>query len=135
MEPFEPGEMLRIPLDSVILMLRGILTDEAVTNVLQDCLEPPSIKTIDRSFQSLHKNHFITTPDDFCEITTLGRFVSELGIDLALGSLIGLGVQFGVAAEAIQMAGILSFPQAPWIMSNPLVHEAKSFNGTYKALS
>jgi len=132
MEPFEPGEMLRIPLDSVILMLRGILTDEAVTNVLQDCLEPPSIKTIDQSFQSLHKNHFITAPGDFCEITTLGRFVSELGIDLALGSLIGLGVQYGVAAEAIQMAGILSFPQSPWIMSNPLIHEAKSFNETVK---
>jgi ABC-type dipeptide/oligopeptide/nickel transport system permease subunit len=47
----------------------------------------------------------------------------------AVGSLIGLGIQFGVAAEAIQMAAILSFPKTPWVMSNPLIHEAKDYNG------
>jgi hypothetical protein len=47
----------------------------------------------------------------------------------AVGSLIGLGIQFGVAAEAIQMAAILSFPKTPWIMSNPLIHESKEYNG------
>jgi HrpA-like RNA helicase len=129
MEAFEPGEMLRIPLDSVILMLKEMLSEEEVTAVLLDCLEPPNIATIERSFASLFRSHFITTPDDSCKITTLGKFVSALGIDLTLGSLIGLGIQFGVAAEAIQMAAILSFPKTPWIMSNPLIHEAKEYNG------
>lgn len=82
MEAFEPGEMLRTPLDSVILMLKEMLSDEDVTAVLLDCLEPPDIATIDRSFQSLFSSHFIDTPDDSCEITTLGKFVSALGIDL-----------------------------------------------------
>jgi HrpA-like RNA helicase len=82
MEAFEPGEMLRIPLDSVILMLKEMLSDEDVTAVLLDCLEPPDIATIDRSFKSLFSSHFIDTPDDSCEITTLGKFVSALGIDL-----------------------------------------------------
>jgi hypothetical protein len=82
MEAFEPGEMLRIPLDSVILMLKEMLSDENVTAVLLDCLEPPDIATIDRSFQSLFTSRFIDTPDDSCEITTLGKFVSALGIDL-----------------------------------------------------
>lgn len=131
MDAFEPGEMLRIPLDSVILMLKGMLTDEQVTAVLLDCLEPPNIATIGRSFESLYKSNFISTPDDDCDITTLGTFVSNLGIDLALGSLIGLGIQFGAAAEAIQMAAILSFPKTPWVMSNPLVHDPKSFNGKF----
>jgi hypothetical protein len=58
----------------------------------------------------------------------VGLFVSRLGIDLTLGAMIGLGIQFGVAAEAIQMAGVLTFPQTPWIMSNPMTHDAKAFN-------
>jgi hypothetical protein len=57
--------------------------------------------------------------------------VSTLGIDLALGSLIGLGIQFGVGAEAIQMAGILSFPKGPWIQSNPLIHATDDFNSKF----
>ena len=129
MDAFEPGEMLRIPLDSVILMLKEMLSDEEVTEVLLSCLEPPNIATIDRSFKSLFQSHFITSPDNACKITTLGSFVSALGIDLALGSLIGLGIQFGVGAEAIQMASILSFPKTPFIMSNPLIHEPEDYNG------
>lgn len=131
MGDFEPGEMSRIPLDNVILMLRGMLADEPVTEVLLDALEPPNISTIDRSFASLHRNHFISSPDDKCEITMLGAFVSALGIDLALGSLIGLGIQLGVAAEAVQLSAVLTFPKTPWIMSNPLVHEPQEYNGAF----
>jgi HrpA-like RNA helicase len=129
MAEFEPGEMLRIPLDSVILMLKEMLKEEEIRDVLQDCIEPPNTSTIERSFESLFRSHFITAASGDCEITQLGSFVSALGVDLALGSLVGLGIQFGVAAEAIQLAGILSFPMPPWVMSNPLVHDAKSFNG------
>ena len=53
-----------------------------------------------------------------------------MGIDLALGSIIGLGIQMGVAAEAIQLAAVLSFPKTPWSMTNPLIHEPDQFNGT-----
>jgi HrpA-like RNA helicase len=118
MDAFEPGEILRIPLDSVILMLKEMLSDESVVEVLLHCLEPPNTKTIDRSFESLYRSHFISSPDDSCNVTTLGAFVSALGIDLALGSLIGLGIQFGVGKEAIMLAAVLSFPKSPWIMSS-----------------
>lgn len=129
MDEFEPGEISRIPLDNVILMLKGMLVDDNVTDVLLNTLEPPNVSTIDRSFQSLFQSHFITAPSDECQITTLGNFVSSLGIDLALGSLIGLGIQFGVGPEAVMMAGVLSFPKSPWIMSSPLIHEPKEYNG------
>lgn len=129
MQEFEPGEISRIPLDNVILMLKDMLVGDNVSEVLLDTLEPPNTSTIDRSFQSLFQSHFITAPSDECEITTLGNFVSSLGIDLALGSLIGLGIQFGVGPEAVNMAGVLSFPKTPWIMSNPLIHEHNDYNG------
>lgn len=52
MMQFEPGEMVRIPLDSVILTLKEMMADdEIVTNVLYDCIEPPNMNTIDRSFK------------------------------------------------------------------------------------
>ena len=127
MAPFEAGEMVRIPLDSVILSLRDMLKEE-VTPVLLSCLEPPDISNIDRSFKSLHKANFIDVPGDDCEITSLGALVVALGIDLTLGALVGLGIQFGVGAEAIEMAAILSFPKTPWAISNPLYHETDEFN-------
>lgn len=46
MKEFESGEMLRMPLDSVILSLKEILA-EATTQALLDCLEPPDLSTIE----------------------------------------------------------------------------------------
>jgi hypothetical protein len=55
--------------------------------------------------------------------------VSALGIDLTVGALIGLGIQFGVGPEAIELAAVLSFPKTPYLMSNPLIHKPAQFNG------
>jgi len=127
MQPFDQGELVRTPLDSTILNLRGML-NEAVTPILLDCLEPPDISNIDRSFQSLHASNFISDPTDEGEITSLGSLVVALGIDLTLGAFVGLGIQFGVAAEAIQLAAILSFPKTPWAISSPMYHDTQTFN-------
>eukprot|EP00536_Pseudo-nitzschia_multiseries_P013275 jgi/Psemu1/290763/fgenesh1_pg.555_\ len=127
MEEFEPGEMVRIPLDSVILMLKQIVHEE-VKPVFMDCLEPPSLDTIDRSFQSLHHWNFITGPDDKADITALGSFVSALGVDLSLGSFVGLGIQFGVAAEAIEMAAMMSLPKTPFQITSPMWLSPGKFN-------
>lgn len=55
--------------------------------------------------------------------------IFEFGrIDLRLGALIGLGIQFGVAPEAIELAAILSFPKSPWAISSPMYHDANTFN-------
>jgi HrpA-like RNA helicase len=131
MRAFEVGEILRMPLDSVILDLKVMLPDESVTDVLLECIEPPNIQTIDRSFASLHQKHFLTSPDSEGGITRLGSFVASLGVELSFGSLIGLGIQFGVGAEAIQMAATLSIPKSPWSMASPLIHDSFQFNGRY----
>jgi superfamily II DNA/RNA helicase len=125
--PFEAGEILRSPLDSVILSLRDML-NEPVTKILLECLEAPDITTIERSFQSLHASNFISRPDDEGEITSLGELVVALGIDLKLGALVGLGIQFGIPAESIELAGILSFPKEPWAISSPMYHDSATFN-------
>jgi hypothetical protein len=127
MEEFDPGEIRRVPLDSIILMLKQMLHEEVIP-VLQQCIEPPQMETIDRSFQSLHRSSFLVEANDQADITALGSFVSSLGIDLTLGSLVGLGIQFGVAAEAIEMAAIMSFPKTPFQMTSPMFHDPATFN-------
>jgi len=127
MDPYESGEMVRIPLDQVILSLRDMM-NEAVTPILLDCLEPPDVTNIERSFESLHTSNFITDASDQGEITSLGGLVVALGIDLALGALVGLGIQFGVPAEAIELAAILSMPKTPWKISSPMYHSTDQFN-------
>lgn len=127
MEEFEPGEMVRIPLDSIILMLKQILHEE-IKPVFLDCLEPPALDTIDRSFQSLYYWNFITEASDKANITPLGSFVSALGIDLSLGSFIGIGIQFGVAAEAIEMAAMMSLHKTPFQITSPMWLTPGKFN-------
>jgi hypothetical protein len=127
---FEAGEILRTPLDSVILMLKEMLGDENATDVLSSCIEPPDTTAIEASYKSLFELHFITEPSDKGAISELGLFACALGVDLALCSLLGLAIQFGVGAEAVQMVAVLSFPKTPWVMSNPLIHGPSSFNST-----
>lgn len=90
MKQFESGEMLRMPLDSVILMLKEILHEET-TPALLNCLEPSDFTMIERSCESLFRSNFISEPTAAGAITVLGAFVSALGVDLALGALMGLG--------------------------------------------
>ena len=40
----------------------------------------------------------------------------------------GLGIQFGVVAECIELAAILSFPKTPWAISSPMYHDTDTFN-------
>eukprot|EP00980_Cylindrotheca_fusiformis_P013993 scaffold3651_cov104-Cylindrotheca_fusiformis.AAC.1 len=127
MEEFDQGEIRRVPLDSVILMLKEMLHEEVIP-VLEHCIEPPELDNIDRSFQSLHRWNFIESPDDQAEVTFLGSFVSALGIDLSLGLIIGLGIQFGVAAEAIEMAAVMSFPKTPFQITSQMFHDPATFN-------
>lgn len=54
MAPFDSAEIVRQPLDALILRLRTMLGAEtAVVPVLQDVIEPPSIENIDSSFRSV----------------------------------------------------------------------------------
>jgi Helicase conserved C-terminal domain len=127
-EAFEAGEMVRIPLDTVILSLKDMLPDYRISEVLMECLEPPDVKTIERSFENLYRWHFISSPDEDSQITDIGSFSLALGVDIMLGCLVGLGIRMGVGAEVIQLAAVLTFPKPVWSIGSPLVHSALQLN-------
>jgi len=126
---FEEGEILRSPLDSVILNLRTIVNDESISELLRACIEPPDTVNIDNSFASLYNRKFITEASDNFGITSLGGLVIALGIDLTIGAMVGFGLRLGLLEETIEIASILSFPKSPWLLPNALLQEPKMYNG------
>jgi len=80
MREFDKGEILRTPLDNVILDLKEIMNDEEVIPILEDLIEPPSTANIASSFTQLHKNGLLTNPGDESKLTKMGSFVCSLGL-------------------------------------------------------
>jgi len=113
----------RVPLDSVILALKDMLgPNELVAPILQQVIEPPDTSDIHRSFESLHDSTFIESPNDQGKLTSMGRFVTAIGLDLDIGRFVGLGCQFGLTNECVAIAAMLQQPKSPWRIANPLIH-------------
>ena len=131
---FEEGEILRSPLDSVILDLKTISPDASVSQSLRDCIETPDIQNIESSYVSLHKKGFATTACETFDITPLGHLVMSLGIDLTIGAMVGFGIQLGLLRETIELAAILSFPKSPWLIPNAFLQTPRVYNGENKEI-
>jgi len=99
-----------------------------------ECIERPDIVNIENSFKNLHKRNFITEASDEFAITSLGELVVALGIDLSIGALVGFGIRLGLLGETIELAAILSFPQSPWLIPNPMLQDPEVYNGTFLLL-
>ncbi|GMI27318.1 hypothetical protein TeGR_g5550 [Tetraparma gracilis] len=130
MDETDRGEILRTPLDSVILNLKEMLPSSAIEPILEETIEPPSTLNIESSFASLHKNHLLSSveDDEACELTEMGRFVTQMGMDISVGRFLGMCCAFGVVNEALYVAAVLSAPKLPWRIANPLIQEGAVFN-------
>ena len=62
--------------------------DQKTTNRKKSTVEPPNLKSVHRSLESLHAMGFISSPDDTGVLTDTGRFASGLGVDLELGRMV-----------------------------------------------
>jgi HrpA-like RNA helicase len=103
MDETDRGEILRTALDSVILNLKEMLPSSAIEPILEETIEPPSTLNIESSFASLHKNHLLSSveDDEACELTEMGRFVTQMGMDISVGRFLGMCCAFGVVNEAL----------------------------------
>lgn len=61
-----------------------MMLGEAITPILLECIEPPDIANIERSFRSLRESSFISSPSDEGDITSLGSLVVALGYVLEI---------------------------------------------------
>ena len=124
MPEYDPGDVVREPLDTVILTLKTMLKKGGgVSSVLEDLIEPPDYSNIEASLKALHKFALLLEPEDDSELTSLGSFVSSCGLGIELGRFLGLSAQIGLLNEAIYVAAALNLPKEPWRIASPLIHK------------
>ena len=103
--------------------------------MLADVLTPPPLEHIDRAFSELHGDGLLTAPSDDGDLTSIGSFVSALGLDLRLGRLVGLGCVFGCLPEAIALAAVVNAPKSPFRIATELVQkDPADYSGTVCAV-
>eukprot|EP00040_Diaphanoeca_grandis_P035668 m.224896 g.224896 ORF g.224896 m.224896 type:complete len:1381 (-) comp33447_c3_seq1:838-4980(-) len=113
MQPHETGEILRMPLDHVVLQLKAMLSGPVV-ETLNNIIEPPDVDSIDFAFESLAKMNMIDAPDDEAPLTDTGMLAVKLPVDLRVSYFLSLSIKMGIVREAIIMAAILSAQRSPF---------------------
>lgn len=125
---FQVPEMLRVPLQDVILQIR-LLELGRISDVLHEALEPPPQASIDSGLRILaevgqfsHTVSPISPPpmpqvgaiDPEEELTPLGRHLAQLPVDVRIGKLLLLGTMFECLAPICTIAAALSF-KSPFV--------------------
>ena len=97
-------EMLRLSLQDLVLRVK-ICNLGGVEPTLSEALDPPSSKNVRRAIDSLVDVKALTAGED---LTSLGRQLARLPLDVFLGKLILLGAIFGCLDAMLTIAAILS---------------------------
>eukprot|EP00516_Mucochytrium_quahogii_P000353 CAMPEP_0203746210 /NCGR_PEP_ID=MMETSP0098-20131031/1717_1 /ASSEMBLY_ACC=CAM_ASM_000208 /TAXON_ID=96639 /ORGANISM=" , Strain NY0313808BC1" /LENGTH=1770 /DNA_ID=CAMNT_0050634215 /DNA_START=136 /DNA_END=5448 /DNA_ORIENTATION=+ len=120
MNDFDLPEIHSSPLENVVLDMKSFL-EGAVIPMLRNVIDPPSLRRTQDALTTLFDQGFIDSPEDeVSALTSLGKFVSRLGIDLHVGGLVARGAALGCIPESIAIAAALSVPQGPFRVANPI---------------
>ena len=110
LDEFPSPEILRIPLEKVILKIKVYNCGEP-TLILGRAITPPKIKSIDSAIMNLKNCGALTVDDTLSpsgQLTELGKVYAELPIDIKYSRLIMLAYTFGLTEIGIVSAAILS---------------------------
>jgi HrpA-like RNA helicase len=118
----EISEVLRTPMDQTILTLKTMFNEQPVAPVLENTLEPPSLQTVDRSFNSLYDLGMLSDPSDGGTLTAVGRISSQLPVDLRFGRVIYLAQFLDILPHTLVCAAALTLPKSPFRIAHPLIH-------------
>ncbi|KAL2039774.1 hypothetical protein N7G274_007633 [Stereocaulon virgatum] len=97
-------EMLRLSLQDLVLRVK-ICKVGSIEQTLSEALDPPSAKNIRRAIDALIDVKALTPFED---LTSLGRQLAKLPLDVFLGKLVLLGSIFGCLDAMLTIAAILS---------------------------
>lgn len=93
LKSFSNPELLRIPLEKIILKIKVWNSEEEPEDVLGRAIEPPKLKYISKAIENLKNNGALTIESDSTKsgyLTDLGKVYSELPIDIKYSRLIML---------------------------------------------
>eukprot|EP00747_Dinoflagellata_sp_TGD_P208420 gnl/TRDRNA2_/TRDRNA2_81907_c0_seq1.p1 gnl/TRDRNA2_/TRDRNA2_81907_c0~~gnl/TRDRNA2_/TRDRNA2_81907_c0_seq1.p1 ORF type:complete len:682 (+),score=117.63 gnl/TRDRNA2_/TRDRNA2_81907_c0_seq1:307-2046(+) len=97
-------EIIRSNLSSVVLTLKKLGIEDLVHF---DFMEPPSPESMMRALEMLH---FVEAVDDECDLTEVGRQMSEFPVDPHLSRALIASAQRGCCSEVLAIIAILSVP-------------------------
>ena len=96
--------MLRLSLQDLVLRVKTCRLGY-IEEVLSEALDPPSSKNIQRAIDALVDVKALTAGED---LTTLGRQLAQLPLDVFLGKLLLLGAIYLCLDKALTIAAIMS---------------------------
>ena len=106
-------EILRVPLESLLLQTLSMELKEDYRTVLANCLDPPPPDNLDAAYSSLIKIGAITK--EFGKLSVLGKCLSVFPCSPKIGKLLLLGPLFKCVLSVSTAAAILA-SKSPYIM-------------------
>ncbi|KIK99476.1 hypothetical protein PAXRUDRAFT_30490 [Paxillus rubicundulus Ve08.2h10] len=88
MQYFPVPEILRTPLESISLTVKVMRENEDVKHFLKRAIDPPEVSAMDKAWSVLEE---LGAVDQEGKLTSLGRHMSMLPMDLRLGKMLLLG--------------------------------------------
>ncbi|KAN0062041.1 putative ATP-dependent RNA helicase ucp12 [Thecaphora frezii] len=102
-------EMQRVPLESLFLEVKSMREDEDVRLYLGKAIDPPSLASMDTALQTLVEVGALQQGQGFkSRLTSLGKHLAQLPLDLRLGKLLIMGTVFGCLGPMLTVASIMS---------------------------
>lgn len=127
-QDFSTSEIRETPLHDVILKLRFMFEDsvdfEGVSPILANLIEPPeNMVNFQQSLDYLHYQGLISenSDDANCVLTQLGRFVTQLPLDIATSRMVAIGCSMDILPQAIILASAANISRSLFRIANPLI--------------
>eukprot|EP00698_Gefionella_okellyi_P018047 TRINITY_DN5379_c0_g1_i1.p1 TRINITY_DN5379_c0_g1~~TRINITY_DN5379_c0_g1_i1.p1 ORF type:complete len:2125 (+),score=588.22 TRINITY_DN5379_c0_g1_i1:192-6377(+) len=128
MPAFDSAEILRLPLESIVLHVKTLMSDlGSVSDLLRQTVEAPSQKRITVALNTLAQLGALSSAREDSTVTALGHIAVGLPLDISLSKLVLLGLAFGCEADAIVMAASLSVQDVFSLPSKLFMRDAKAY--------
>ncbi|SPO28801.1 probable Putative DEAH-box ATP-dependent helicase UM11114 [Ustilago trichophora] len=102
-------EMRRVPLESLFLEVKSMREDEDVKEYLNKALDPPSLASMDAALSNLIEAGALQADRGYkSRLTSLGKHLAQLPLDLRLAKLLIMGTIFGCLGPMLTVASIMS---------------------------
>lgn len=102
-------EMRRVPLESLFLEVKSMREDEDVKEYLNKALDPPSLASMDAALSNLIEAGALQGDKGYkSRLTSLGKHLVQLPLDLRLAKLLIMGTIFGCLGPMLTVASIMS---------------------------
>ncbi|EIW66325.1 hypothetical protein TREMEDRAFT_45797 [Tremella mesenterica DSM 1558] len=108
MMKFSKPEMLRVPLEMVLLQVKAMDENIDVEAFLLKAIDPPKLHAISTAWTTLIDLGIVLSSSPSSPLTALGKHISSIPVDLRLAKMLVLAVIFKVLDPILTITALLS---------------------------